>query len=464
VDFSFQQEFGALTDALKTLAHDLLSAWLAVQIAEIALAAALAAAAAKVAQRRIDLTGLMINWPTPMRLFARLLVVNIGTLVFVFVISVMHGVMLSLTWPSRSYLLGVAASLATAWFVIAMVAGLIRNQFVYRLVAISAWTLAALSILGLLQPTMAALDSVAVIVGGLRISPLLVLKTAILLMLALWAASAAGDFLDKRVRNATELTPSIQVLIGKVTRLLLITFAILITLSTVGIDLSALAFFSGAIGVGIGFGLQKIVSNLVSGIILLADKSIKPGDIINVGDQFGWVTNMGARYTSVDTRDGREILVPNEDFVTQRVVNWSYSNNRMMLISRFGVSYDSDPHQVCAVAIGAAAGVARVMADPAPVCYFEAFGESSLDFSLRYWIADPDNGIINVRAPVMMALWDAFKREGIDIPFPVRDLRITQAPPPERPKDRALRRLALRQEVAHAVERLEDVLGRVGIR
>jgi small-conductance mechanosensitive channel len=436
VDFNVQSELGAIGETLRATAHDLFSIWLAVQIAEIAIAAGIAAAAASVAQRRIDLTTLTMGWPAPLRLFTRLLLVNIGTAIFIIVIVVMHAAMLSWTWPSRSYLLGVAASLATAWIVIALVAGLIRNRFVYRVVAVSAWALAALSILGLLQPTMAALDSIAVVVGGLRISPLLVIKTAVLLMLALWAATATGDFFERRVRSAADLTPSIQVLIGKVVRLLLVTFAILITLSTVGIDLSALAFFSGAVGVGLGFGLQKIVSNLVSGIILLADKSIKPGDIITVGDQFGWVTNMGARYTSVDTRDGREILVPNEDFVTQHVINWSYSNNRMMLIARFGVSYDSDPHQVCKAAVEAAASVPRVLSEPSPVCYFEAFGESSLDFSVRYWIADPNNGIINVRAPVMMALWDAFKREGIDIPFPVRDVRITQAPPamPERPK------------------------------
>lgn len=427
MDFNVQQAFDAVGESLRATAHDLFSVWLAVQIAEIGIAAGIAAAAANVAQRRVKLLELTAGWPGPVRDFCRLALANIGTLVFVLVIAVIHGAMLSLTWPSRSYLLGVASSLATAWFVIAVVAGLIRNRFVYRLVAISAWTFAALSILGLLQPTMAALDSVAIVFGGLRISPLLVIKTAVLLMLALWAATAAGNFFERRVRSATDLTPSIQVLIGKVARLLLVTFAILITLSTVGIDLSALAFFSGAIGVGVGFGLQKIVSNLVSGIILLADKSIKPGDIISVGDQFGWVTNMGARYTSVDTRDGREILIPNEDFVTQNVVNWSYSNNRMMLIARFGVAYDSDPHRVQEVAVAAAARVPRVMADPAPVCYFEAFGESSLDFSLRYWIADPSNGIINVRAPVMLALWDAFKREGIDVPFPVRDVRIRQA-------------------------------------
>ena len=232
---------------------------------------------------------------------------NLGTIFFVLLVVVARAALIGMTLPNRSYLLDVAASLATAWVVIALVAGPIRNRFVYRLVAVLPGRIAALNILGLREPIRSALDSYAVVVGGLRVSPLLVIKTIVLLLLTLWAANAASDFLDKRVRASADLTPSIQVLIGKLIRLLLITFAILIALSTVGIDFSALAFFSGAVGVGLGFGLQKIVSNLVSGIILLADKSIKPGDVISVGDNFGWVDSMGARYTSVVTRDGREI-------------------------------------------------------------------------------------------------------------------------------------------------------------
>jgi small-conductance mechanosensitive channel len=311
--------------------------------------------------------------------------------------------------------------------VIALVAGLIRNQFVYRLVAASAWTIAALSILGLLQPTMTTLDSFAIVIGGLRVTPLLVIKTSVLLMLTLWAANTASDFLDRRVQSSADLTPSIQVLIGKLIRLLLITFAILIALSTVGIDFSALALFSGAVGVGLGFGLQKIVSNLVSGIILLADKSIKPGDVISVGDSFGWVGSMGACYTSIVTREGREFLIPNEDFVTQRVINWSYSNDEVRLDGAFGVSYASDPHKICQIAMEATKTAARVLISPAPVCHLKAFGDSSLDFTLRFWIRDPVDGVTNVRGQVLLALWDAFKREGIEIPYPVRDVRITQA-------------------------------------
>jgi len=340
------------------------------------------------------------------------------------------GLLLITPIPARSYLVSVAASLATAWVVIVLLTGVIKNQFVTRIVAVVAWTLAALSIVGLLAPTMAALDSVGIIVGGLRITPLLVIKTTILLLLTLWAANALSDFLERRVQTAADLTPSIQVLLGKLIRLLLLTFAVLIVLSTVGIDFSALAFFSGAIGVGVGFGLQKIVSNLVSGIILLADKSIKPGDVITVGDQFGWVTTMGARYTSVNTRDGREFLVPNEDFITQKVTNWSYSSDDIQVEFKFGVSYDSDPHQVRTLAVSACEGVPRVLQTPAPVCHLIGFGESSLDFCLRFWISDPANGMTNVRGLVMLNLWDVLKREDIDIPYPVRDLRMTTAKAP----------------------------------
>ena len=138
---------------------------------------------------------------------------------------------------------------------------------------------------------------------------------------------------------------------------------------------------------------------------------------------------MGARYTAVVTRDGREFLIPNEDFVTQRVINWSYSNDEVRMDVEFGVSYDADPHKVCALAVEAAKSVTRVLISPAPVCHLKAFGDSSLDFILRFWIRDPIDGITNVRGKVLLALWDIFKREGIEIPFPQRDINLTRAVP-----------------------------------
>jgi len=407
---------------LQAVGQQLTSGYLLLQIGLLLLAAAVATLVALLIRRRVDLTALTMGWPALARQFMRHAMANLGTVVFLVLVALMHAAMLALTWPSRSYLIGVAASLASAWVVIALIAGLIRNQFLYRLVSVSAWTIAALSILSLLHPAMNALDSFGVVIGGLRITPLLVIKATVLLLLALWAANAASEFLEKRVRRSADLTPSIQVLISKVIRLMLITFAIVAVLSTVGIDFSALAFFSGAIGVGLGFGLQKIVSNLVSGIILLADKSIKPGDVITVGDSFGWVGSMGARYTSVVTRDGREFLIPNEDFVTQRVVNWSYTNDEVRIDVQFGVSYAADPHKVIALALEAVKEIARILPSPKPVCHLKGFGDSSVDFILRFWIRDPIDGLTNIRGLVLLALWDTFKREGIEIPFPQRDL------------------------------------------
>ena len=161
-------------------------------------------------------------------------------------------------------------------------------------------------------------------------------------------------------------------------------------------------------------------------MILLADKSIKPGDVITVGDSFGWVGTMGGRCTSVVGRDGREFLIPNEDFITQRVINWSYSTDLVRLDIKFGVSYASDPHLVRRLAIEAAAATPRVLAEPPPSCHMRGFGDSSLDFVLRFWIRDPRDGLGGVRNAIMLALWDAFKREGIEFPFPQHDLHVKE--------------------------------------
>ena len=398
--------------------------WVPIQVAEIMLAALAGWAIAAFMRKRIDLLTLTMGWPIYLRAAARAVIANLGIMVAILFLLAIRAAMLAGTTPSRSLLIGVAANLATAWVVISVLASVIHNQFVNRLVSVLAWTFAALSILGLIDPVSDALDSAGIAVGGLRITALVALKATVLLLLALWAATSTSNFLDRRLRSYPDLTPSIQVLLGKLARIALLTFAVLVVLSTVGIDFSALAVFSGAIGVGIGFGLQKIVSNLVSGIILLADKSIKPGDIITLGDNYGWVDTMGARYTSVVSPDGREYLIPNEDFVTQRVINWSYSNERVGLDVRFGVSYGSDPHRVREVALAAIASVERVLSDPTPVCNLARFGDSSLDFALWFWIGDPIKGVGNVRSAVLFALWDAFKREGIEIPYPVREMRL----------------------------------------
>src|SRR4029079_3578205 len=174
----------------------------------------------------------------------------------------------------------------------------------------------------------------------------------------------------------------------------------------------------------IGLGLQKIVSNFVSGIILLVDKSVKPGDVISVDDSFGWVVSMNTRHVAVTRRDGREILIPNEDLITRKVVNWSYSKDEIRIDIPFPVDTGSDPFQVRRVALEAAASVDRVLSTPAPVCHFVGFTNQALDFMLRVWIRDPESGVRTMTSAILLALWKGMAREKIMIPSPIADIRL----------------------------------------
>ena len=401
-----------------TLRSELTSIWLPVQLVTILLATAIAAAVGAIVRRRFDLASATMGWPPYVRLAVRAVTENFGVLAFILVVGSARGALQATAEPPRTYLLDVAVNLATAWVAIAILASLIRHKSINRLVAISAWTIAALSILGLLDATIAAFDSRAIMLGGIRLTPLLVLKTAVLLLLALWAATAASNFLERRVQAVPDITPSVQVLLSKLIRIGMMTLALVVVMSSVGIDLSVLAVLGGAVGVGVGFGLQKIVANFVSGVILLADKSIKPGDVITVGEHFGWVTRMGTRYTSVDLKDGRELLVPNEDLVTQRVINWSYSADLMQLQIRFGTSYESDPRKAQNAAVAAALGVPQVLKEPAPSCHLTGFGATAIEYVLWCWIKDANTGPTRVRSAVMLALWDTLEREGVAIAKP----------------------------------------------
>ncbi|MCB8840444.1 mechanosensitive ion channel family protein [Aurantimonas sp. VKM B-3413] len=322
----------------------------------------------------------------------------------------------------RSQIVSVVFKLALAYLVIAVASRIVRNRLASRLIKFAAWTLAALSILDLLDPVSRILDQTAVAVGQSRISALLVIKTIAVLAITLWLASIVGKFLDARVQRSEELTPTLRVLIGKVLKIGLILIALVVALASVGVDLTALTVFSGAIGVGLGFGLQKVVSNFISGIIILLDRSIKPGDTISLGETFGWIRELRARFVSVVTRDGKEYLIPNEDFITNQVINWSFSNDLVRIDVHFGVSYDSDPHEVIRISKEAAAAVPRVIEAKPVVCWLTGFGDSSLDFILRFWISDPPGGLTNVKGQVLLALWDAFKANGIGIPFPHREV------------------------------------------
>lgn len=321
-------------------------------------------------------------------------------------------------------LMSTTATLLAAWIAIYLVSRLVQNPVWAKLIAWAAWSIAALSILGLLDPTIAILDSAAIQVGQLRISLYTVVKSTIALAVLLSVALYLAGLLESRIRTSRALSPTVQLLFTKSLKIVLVVFAVLIAIRSVGIDLTALAVVGGAIGLGIGFGFQKTVSNLISGVILLIDKSIKPGDVISVSGTYGWVTTLGGRYVSVVTRDGVEHLIPNEILISERVENWTHTHSRTRLKLDVGVHYDSDLRDVIAICEEAAAETNRVLDDPEPKCLFIEFGDSALKLQLRFWIADAQNGVQNVKSAVLLRIWEKFKERNVKVPYPQRDLHI----------------------------------------
>ena len=348
-------------------------------------------------------------------------------ILFMLMMGVLGLLLANLAEPSHSFLIAAVFKLSLAWVLISGLSAAIRSRSIARMVALAGWTYASLYIFDITGSVAAFLDGIGFELGDVKITLLLVIKFVAVMSITLWLSIVAGAYFERRIQKSEELTPSLRVLLGKTVKILLVVIALVVATTELGIDLTAFTVFSGALGVGLGFGFQKVVSNFISGIIILLDRSIKPGDTISLGDTFGWIRELSARFVSVVTRDGREHLIPNENFITQEVINWSFSNDLIRLDVPFGVSYESDPHAVSAMAIEAAASVPRVLSSNKPVCWMTDFGDSSIDFVLRFWINDPQNGLTNIRGKVMLALWDVFKQNGVKIPYPHRQIIMEDA-------------------------------------
>jgi small-conductance mechanosensitive channel len=423
MEFDLKDVIEYLFSAARSVGAELTSPWFYLQFGLMLIAAGVAYLVDSAVRTRIDTASLAMRWPPPLRHFARVVVASASSAAFAIMLIAARVIMSHSTWPSRSYMLMVAAKLALAWLVIRLTTSVIRNAFIVRLVSLSAWIVAALSIVGQLDAALDLLDSFAIVLGGLRLTPLLLIKLGALLIAALWLTNIASNFAESRINRSSDLTPSIQVLLVKMIRMGLMILAVAIALSAVGINLSALAVFTGAAGVGIGLGLQKIVANFISGLILLVDKSVKPGDLVTIGDSSGRISAMKTRYISVAAGDGREFLIPNEDLVTQKVTNWTYTDQNTLVKVNFGTNYEADPRLVCKFAVDIAAAAPRALKSKAPNCILVEFTEAGMKFALTFWIADPD-GMDNVKSDVMLALWETFKREGIRVPYPVREIRV----------------------------------------
>ena len=324
-----------------------------------------------------------------------------------------------------------AMALMSAWIMVRMVTLVIRSRFWSRVAFYVAWPVAALDAFGALAPVVEQMQALAIPLGTndsgepINISLFDVVRTLIYFLVLFWGANLLSRILQAQIDQIEELSPSFKALIGKVLSVLLPTIAILIAFQIVGFNITALAVFSGALGLGVGLGLQNIVANFLAGFTLIADKSIKPGDTIEIDGTMGWVISLQARYVALRTRDGTELLIPNDRFMGEGVINWSRTDQVVRQHAPFGVSYKTrDLRAVQALAVETALSVDRIVADPEPSCNLMEFGDSSVNFDLRYWISDPQNGLANVKSEVLLGIWERLAEQGIEIPFPQRDLHV----------------------------------------
>lgn len=354
--------------------------------------------------------------------------------------TILFALLLWITWAIRShwsaslfekglseipsFQIHTVALLVSAYVIYQCANAMSKGRLMPRLVNALLLIVVSFHLLGWLDPTIHALQDISLPLGDLSINLWSLAAGISSLFVLLWFVNLANRFIEAAIESRTDIPPTMKVLIGKSSRLGLYVFAIIAALSIGGVPLGGLTIFSGALGLGLGFGLQKIIANLISGLIILVDKSIKPGDVIEIDGTYGWINSIHTRYVSVITRDRKEFLVPNEDFVTNKVINWSYSDRVIRIKADIGVAYDTDLNKAMQLCIEAAKGIPRSLAEPAPVCLLREFGDSSINLQVRFCIEDAAKGVSNVRSEVLLAIWQSFRDNGIEIPFPQRDLHI----------------------------------------
>ena len=298
-------------------------------------------------------------------------------------------------------------------------------------ISLVVWLFLSLHLLGWGDTVIGALDGMGISLGKTRISVWSVAKLLVTVSLFVIAAMWVSRWLERHVLKLDALPPTMRIGIAKFTQALLVGLSVLVGLNAAGLDLTTLNVLTGAIGIGLGFGLQSIAANFVSGFVLLMDRSIKPGDVISftgttgtATEGFGWVEELRGRYVVVRDRDGVSTLVPNQNLITNPVVNWSYADQRVRLKLPVRVSYSNDPELAMRLMLESTAGHPRVIRDPAPVARLMSFGDSGIELELRFWIPDPQEGVNNVRSDVNREIWRLFKRHGIVIPVAQREVRL----------------------------------------
>ena len=337
-------------------------------------------------------------------------------------------------WPPLgALLLGFGAAAAAALAVRQVSRGLNLPRWVAWLLAAFLFIVILTDAVGGLAPVTDALDRIAFTVGRRRLSLLVVIQIAIALLALYAVVKLAIHLVGNLIRHVSGFDPTQQLLAQKLAAIAIIAAAFFVGIDLAGIDLTALAVFSGALGLAVGFGLQKTFGNLIAGIILLMDRSIKPGDVISVGETFGSVSKIGVRAVSIVTREGKEYLIPNEILMTEEVVNWSYSTRDVRISIPVGISYECDVKLAQRLMVEAASAAPRVLESPKPVVWMTGFGDSSIDHEIRVWIRDPEAGLGSIRSEILNRVWESFQENGIQVPFPQRDVHVKEWPGQPRP-------------------------------
>jgi small-conductance mechanosensitive channel len=325
-------------------------------------------------------------------------------------------------WPRGG--LYTAGVILMALTLVRLLTGEMKNRFWARILAGALWLLGALYIFHFIEPWLELLRHITFDLDRVHLSLFQITRALLFLLLLYWLAKNLAIVWRFWLVVGSGLSPAMQILLSRLGTLFLYTASIVLVLTYLGLDLTVFALFSGALGLGLGFGLQKVFANLVSGFILLADKSIKPGDVIQIGDNYGWINFVGSRYVSVITRDATEHLIPNENLITGEVINWSYSQNLVRLKLPVGVAYGSDLQKVRDLMFQAAEDTERVLKDPKPGFRLMGFGDNAINVELRVWINDPQHGIHAVKSELFWGIWQRFRNHGIEMPYPQRDVHL----------------------------------------
>ena len=333
-------------------------------------------------------------------------------------------------WPWNE--LFAAGIILVALSVVRLFTDEMKNRLWAKILKIALWVyavfLASLSLLDLIGIWLHFLRGIDFQFGHIRFSFLDIQRAFFLLLALYWLSKNLRTLFHFWLKTKSGLTLAAQILLHRLGGIFIFVICVVIVLHYLGLDLTVFALFSGALGLGLGFGLQKIFANLVSGFILLADKSIKPGDVIQLKDTYGWINFLGSRYCSVVTRDGIEHLIPNENLIIGEVINWSYSQNLVRLKIPIGVAYGSDLEKARELILASAADIPRVLKDPKPACLLTDFGDNTINLQARVWINDPQNGIDSVKSDLFWGIWRRFREHGIELPFPQRDLYLKSMP------------------------------------